>query len=94
MDLKSVAYNFPPTVFVTRNRTGQQLDHLLDEAEEVRMAALSEGLERVVEEVVDLLNSCETYLRIVSELKGAAYVERTFNLVEQKNRARGYYGPL
>ena len=98
----SIEYNFPPTVFVDRNEFLEQVEHFLSEVQEVRgvlegieefrqYPVMTEGLcMRLLEELVDAYHSLETTFRILD--KRGDLVPYTFTLVEEKNRARGYYG--
>ncbi|RQW89913.1 MAG: hypothetical protein EHM79_02075 [Geobacter sp.] len=86
-------YNFPETIFVRVNTGGQQLDHIMSEVMEVEEAVLDEDgpFDRIIEEMVDLTHSLETYWRIMEAQRGKKYVQKMFARVEAKNRARDYY---
>lgn len=98
-----IEYNFPPTVWVDRNEFLEQVEHFLSEAQEVREVMEAVGYaqehgdmmgaicQRLIEELVDAYHSLETAFRILD--KRGDLVPYTFALVEEKNRARGYYGP-
>ncbi len=98
-----IEYRFPPTVFVDQNGFLEQVEHFLSEAQEVSEVMLSieysgdqVGMtaalcQRLLEELVDAYHSLETAFRILD--KRGDLVPYTFALVEEKNRARGYYGP-
>ena len=90
---KRPVYNFPATVFVDRNTAGQQLDHVMSEADEVRANCLDESvpLDDIVHEMVDLTHSLETFWRIMEKHRGRSYVQGAFNEVEAKNDQRNYY---
>jgi hypothetical protein len=90
---KSLEFNFPRTRFVGENTAGEQLDHAMSEVDEIRDACLdpAQSFDRVVEEIVDLTHSLETYWRILIDIKGIAYVEGMFSRVAAKNWERGYY---
>ena len=95
-----IEYHFPPTIFVAQNEFLEQVEHFLSEVEEVKDVLErieyhpgSTGflLQRLLEELVDAYHSLETAFRILD--KRGDLVPYTFALVEEKNRARGYYGP-
>lgn len=83
--------HFPEARFVRENNNLEQLDHVASEAKEVADVIVSNEIEKVDEEMADLLHSCETYFKI-RELEGAD-IEAIFASVVKKNRARGYYEP-
>lgn len=86
-----LTFNFPETRFVAENTLGQQIDHIMSEAEEV-VAAAEISNEAVEEELADLTHSLETFWRKMQLERGEEYVEELFDRVEEKNRVRGYYG--
>lgn len=88
-------YNFPETIFVERNTLGEQVEHVLSEADEVVDALdAADGLDElghINEELADLTHSLETLWRIMEDYHGREYVQAIFARVEAKNKARGYY---
>lgn len=90
---QSIKYNFPATTFVASNTLQQQLRHVLSEMNEVRDAIRNnEGTERIDEELADVYHSLETYFRRMQLDLGAEYVDALFDIIEDKNRDRNYYG--
>lgn len=98
-----IEYNFPQTVWVDRNDFLEQVEHFMSEVREIEevMQAIDHAqkhgdmmgaiCQRLLEELVDAYHSLETTFRILD--KRGDLVPSTFALVEEKNRARGYYGP-
>ena len=99
---KSIEYNFPKTIYAEKNTFHEQVEHFLSEAQEVRevMDAVEQSwqetgdvpeplIERLLEELADAYHSIETTFRILD--REQSLVPSLFNLVEQKNRERGYY---
>jgi hypothetical protein len=82
-------YRFPKTIF-TYNAPFVQLEHIKSEMLEVVYAYDNEQMNRVAEEVLDLIHSCETFLRIL-EQRQAIDVPILHDLIVEKNRLRGYY---
>lgn len=92
MSAPAFTFNFPRTIFVDQNKAYQQLNHVYEELCEAREAILKgEPLHRVVEECLDLHHSCETLLNILVEQESAD-LDEAAQLIEIKNRERGYYG--
>lgn len=84
--------HFPEAKFVREASAARQLEHVISETIEVAIARINhERINRVDEEMADLLHSCETYFRI-RELEGVD-IAAIFEAVVEKNRARGYYEP-
>ena len=84
-------YNFPRTRYVDTNGVYDQMKHMRSEMEEVSMAFYSEPeIDRLAEEALDLIHSCETMLRILQERRGVNVWEVAIKL-EAKNAERGYY---
>lgn len=83
-------YNFPPTSFSTSNSISEQVDHVLSEAREL---AAHGGLvcREAMLEVMDLLHSVETLLRIVERTCGEDYVDGLVVETISKNAMRKYY---
>ena len=82
-------YSFPETTF-TSNAPLIQLDHIRSEMKELIEAYDAEPIIRVAEEALDLIHSCETFLRILEQRQGID-VSILHDLVVEKNRQRGYY---
>ena len=82
-------YNFPATIFVPKDFTGQvdETEHVVEEANEA-MRAVWESPARHVSELLDCIHACETALR--SYDKGL--VDTCCERVHDKNSLRGYYG--
>lgn len=84
--------HFPKAKFVQEVSSRKQITHALGEICEVYDALTeNEPIQRIDEEMADLLHSCETYFHI-RELEGAD-VAAIFAGVVEKNWARGYYEP-
>jgi hypothetical protein len=75
-------FNFPDTKFVKENTCGDQIKHILSEADEVRKA---KG-DHLWDELMDLSHSLETLFRMQPKVSEAARLR-----VIEKNEARGYY---
>lgn len=88
-------FRFPRTRFVGELTVVQQFKHVRSEVDEV-WQELEPGYpdrfdgERVAEELIDLIHSAETMLRILEERHGVA-VGRVSAGVRIKNYTRGYY---
>lgn len=71
--MTEIDFNFPRTRFADENTPGDQIKHVLSESEELRDAVKEESLstdaywERVAEETIDLMHSCQTLLYIIHE---------------------------
>lgn len=98
-------FTFPQAIFVHSNSAGEQLDHIFSEVDEIQQlgpelaeaeddVCLKEVRRKVDLEVMDLMHSCQTYLRIRARDLGAQHVAALFAEVLEKNRARGYYEEL
>jgi NTP pyrophosphatase (non-canonical NTP hydrolase) len=86
-------FTFPETTFVEELTPLQQIRHIESELAEV-IAETKRGVTRLDSvdlEVLDLLHSCETYLRIRKAIRGKEYIERLVEKVTAKNEKRGYY---
>ena len=84
-------YRFPRTRFVDQNSLAQQIDHIGGEVDEAILAHISgEGLQRVAEELVDVIHSAETALRIIQEKGGVSVTDIPLQ-VSSKNHLRDYY---
>lgn len=86
-------FNFPATRFACENSAEQQAEHALSEAAEVQelLEAPARDIDRIDEEMMDLLHSAETYWRIRAAGRGDAYVQMLRDRVVVKNEIRGYY---
>lgn len=92
-------FNFPESVFVAKNFPAVQVVHILSEAEEVqREKKILDGItpykqdpSAIDMEIMDLLHSCETYMRIRQTQAGTEYVDDLIEKVRLKNAERGYY---
>lgn len=82
-------YRFPETIH-TRNAPYVQLQHIKTELCELVLAYDQEPIQRVAEETLDLIHSCETLLRILEQRQGID-VAVLHDLIVEKNRQRGYY---
>lgn len=81
-------FNFPPTRFVTENSQIEQMDHIVSESMEVLDAmAKDESRRRLLEELMDLHHSLETFWR----MQDAQEVAEVMTDVMKKNAMRGYY---
>lgn len=101
--MPEINYTFPKVIFAEINTSGQQLDHLLSEIDEI--VTLGPDLEAALYdrnkadsvrlqidlEMVDALHSIETRLRILEKERGPEYVAALIRTVREKNAARGYY---
>lgn len=83
-------YQFPCSRFVETNGVWKQLLHILSEFSEVCRAVVHRDWEHTVEELWDVIHSCETLLRIL-EKKYAVKVRSARMWVKEKNDKRGYY---
>lgn len=80
---------FPKLRFLEVNTLAQQLAHIRSEVMEVELALQTEGIERVAEEVADVMISAKTMLDIIQRLHGIHPLDVVLR-AQQKNRARGY----
>ncbi|NTU49490.1 MAG: hypothetical protein HGA87_01100 [Desulfobulbaceae bacterium] len=83
-------YRFPRTKFADRNTLSEQIDHVYSELVEVHTAHLNFTPALVAEELVDLIHSAETALRIL-EKEYDFCIEAVVDGVKEKNLARNYY---
>ncbi len=83
-------FMFPATKFVRENNIFEQVDHLESELIEVRKA---KSIEELAEELLDVIHSAETSLRILLRDKFIidTDLERIRKKTLKKNRERGYY---
>ena len=83
-------FNFPRTRFVDGGGIINQIDHVYTEITEALEAALTPDNEHTAEELMDVIHSAETALRIMQEKHGVNLNEVRRN-VERKNFDRNYY---
>jgi hypothetical protein len=91
-------YTWPETTFAQTNTMEQQLDHILSEVDEVtelgpfsQPMASDNNLADLVEELMDLHHSIETFMRIVERERSAVWLNGAAACVKAKNFTRGYY---
>ena len=88
---RGVSFRFPRAKFVTDNGIIGQTSHVETELVELKYELFnSPDITPVAEEAMDLHHSTETLLRILEEKHGVDLLVIS-RLVEDKNRARGYY---
>jgi NTP pyrophosphatase (non-canonical NTP hydrolase) len=80
---------FPRLKFVAENGLVAQIAHINSELAEVELAFYNEPIERVAEELGDLLTSVKTALDIVERQYGIHPLDVLVR-VQEKNRLRGY----
>lgn len=80
---------FPKLKYATENGLVKQIAHIKSELKEVEAAFESEPIERVAEELADLMISAKTGLDIIERQFGMAPLDVVLR-VQQKNRDRGY----
>lgn len=84
-------FRFPRAKFVTENGIIGQTAHVETELVELKYELFnSPDITPVAEEAMDLHHSTETLLRILEEKHGVDLLVIS-RMVEDKNRARGYY---
>lgn len=86
-----IAYRFPPIANLKSIEPVMQLAKINEEMDEVNDAFLLESTERFIEECFDLIHSLETMTR---RLVPDCVADKIRADVEEKNRARGYYGSV
>jgi hypothetical protein len=84
-------YNWPKTIFVSRNTLIDQLAHILSEVDEITQLGPPVTTPLIHMELADLHHSLETLWQILERQAGQDYVAAIFQAVEEKNRVRGYY---
>jgi len=80
---------FPTVKYVWVNTLNQQMDHVLSEVVEATQDLINGRLGDMDMEVMDIIHSCETLLRM-REAKGID-LESVRKAVVEKNGYRGYY---
>ena len=81
---------FPRLKFVDDNSIHDQVVHVMSETTEVLdTLIIGEAVIRTAEELVDVITSCVTGLRILTEMYGVD-VDGVIDYVNAKNAARGY----
>ena len=86
-----ISFRFPRAKFVSDNGIIGQTSHVETELVELKYELFnSPDIAPVAEEAMDLHHSTETLLRILEEKHGVD-IFAVSRMVEDKNRARGYY---
>jgi NTP pyrophosphatase (non-canonical NTP hydrolase) len=80
---------FPRLKFAAENGLVEQLSHIKSEVMEVDLAFYNEPIERVAEELADLMTSAKTALDIIERQFGIHPLDVLVR-VQEKNRLRGY----
>ena len=83
-------YNFPKIKFADTNTLEQQPDHVRSEHFEVWKAYMNDEIGHLVEELLDLQQSCDTALRVIARLYPALDMVEAKKAMIQKNVDRGY----
>lgn len=85
-------YRFPRAKFADTNDINKQVLHTISESREVlaEFNSLTIRYDEIAIELLDLIHSSETALRILAE-RHNVNVELAKEYVEMKNAARGYY---
>ena len=83
-------YNFPKIRFIEENTLHTQLLHFASECIEIAERIEHGDMWGITEEVIDMMHSAETWLRIVE--RHGVDVDGEISKVIEKNRKRGYYG--
>lgn len=86
----SFTFNFDRTKFVGLNAIINQIAHISAEVDESLEAAMTTDLFHLAEELMDVLHSAESALRIMKEFHNINLNE-VRQAVKSKNKARGYY---
>ena len=86
-----MTFTFPETIFAQKNSLSNQIIHLESECREVSQAFFSEPkIERVVEELLDVIHSAETALRIIQRQHDVS-LNKAIRDILRKNMERNYY---
>ena len=80
---------FPKLKFSEENGLVMQISHIKSEIMEVDMAFYNESIERVAEELADVMVSAKTALDIIERQFGIHPLDVLVR-VQEKNRLRGY----
>lgn len=80
---------FPKLRFADENGLVMQIDHIKSEVKEVDHAFYNEPIERVAEELADVMISAKTGLDIIERQYGIHPLDVVVR-AQQKNRQRGY----
>jgi hypothetical protein len=83
-------YNFPRTKFVDETDLYTELEHLEEEAGEVKDALFECDLDHLAEELWDFNQNAESALRILEEKYGINTLKARLEVIK-KNEGRGYY---
>ena len=82
-------FNFPVVKYANRNTFAEQMQHLISEIAEV---ATAPGVPETAVELLDVIHSAETALRILVSSSGVPIdLDDLRDHVIAKNRARDYY---
>ena len=86
-------YNFPATKWVGTASIGEQVTKIGEEYLEVVEIATNDAysIEDLAEETADIIQACETLLRIIEEGWGVEYQDVASKIIV-KNMERDYYG--
>lgn len=83
-------WNFPRVKFCNNGAIIKQISHLRSEVDEAIAAAMTPDIEHTAMELMDVLHSAETALRIMAEFHGVN-LHKVRRDCELKNHERGYY---
>lgn len=83
-------YNFPRIKFCDECDLHTQLKHFASECIEIVERIEHGDMPGITEEVLDMLHSAETWIRIVE--RHGVDIDAEISKVIEKNRARNYYG--
>lgn len=83
------ALPFPKLKFAVENGLSMQIAHIKSEVMEVDLAFYNEPIERVAEELADVMTSAKTALDIIERQFGIHPLDVLLR-VQEKNRLRGY----
>lgn len=90
MDFYTGFYRFPAMEDVDKFSPEDQAEHVLSEAKEVKDATMIESYYEPMLELMDVIHSAETMLRIYGCTEKELELLR--DLTIEKNTKRGYYG--
>lgn len=83
-------FNFPRVRFVDSNAIIKQISHIDSEVHEAVDAAMTPNINDLAGELMDVLHSAESALRIMEEFHGVNLAQVRCE-TERKNTLRGYY---